>query len=385
VGVARLRKKLAIPLLIGVLLGCGFFTPPAQDHLHAAGALLRLENPDRADWIARSGTYPVDEVSSSINSLSARIYLPRGRASAPGLVIVPGVHHLGIDEPRLRAFARILASYGNVVLTPQLPALADYRIDESSIPLIGNAARELAKRLNVARVGVLGLSFAGGLALMAASRPEYRDYFSYVVAIGAHDDLGRVVRFFATDKAPEPDGSVLQMPAHPYGALVVVYDHMEDFFTEAEAPRAKQCLRLLLWEQPDAAQQCSRSLNAPAQAEMIRMIKDDRAALLPLILHEADARADEMARVSPHGRLAGLRAPVLLLHGAGDSVIPPSETMWLAQDVPAQWLRSELISPAISHVQLAASSGERLALVHWMAGLLAQAAASPQGRIPPSW
>ena len=358
---------------------------PVLDHLHATGVLLRFENPDRNDWIARTGTYPVDEFATTANSLPARVYVPRGRTVAPGLVIVPGVHYLGTAEPRLVAFARIMASYGNVVLAPQLPALADYRVDESSITLIGGAVRELAARLQVTKVGVLGISFGGGLALIAASRREYRDSFAYVAAIGSHDDLGRVLRFFAIDQAPQPDGSVFQMRAHPYGILVVVYGHMNDFFAAADVPAAKDCLRLLLWEQPGKAQKCSSSLSAPAQVQMTRLMNDDHAALTPVILHETEIHADEMARVSPHGQLAGLQAPVFLLHGAGDNVIPPSETLWLAEDVQKKWLRAELISPAISHVELAPTSRQRFALVHWMAGLLAQAAASPKGRIPATW
>lgn len=382
---ARLRKKFVIPLLIVILLVAVFFSPPGQNHLHAAGALMRMEDHNRNDWIARAGTYPVDEISATVNSLPARVYVPRGLKIAPGLVIAPGVHHLGINEPRLIAFARILASYGNVVMTPQLPALADYRIDESSIALIGEAARELAKRLSVPRVGLLGLSFSGGLALLAASRAEYTDSIAYVVAIGAHDDLGRVMRYFATDQAPEPDGHVLRIPSHPYGVLVVVYGRPEDFFAPTETTRARECLRLLLWEQTDAARQCSASLSTAGQVQMTRLIKDDRAPFVPLLLHEADAHADEMARLSPHGHLAGLHVPVLLLHGAGDNVIPSSETLWLAQDVQSKWLRSKLISPAISHVELAASGSDKLALVHWMAGLLAEAKAAPHGRIPQSW
>ncbi len=383
---ARLRRKIGISLLvIVILLTITYFSPPGQDHLHATGALLRMEDHSRNDWIARVGTYPVDEVSATINSLPARVYVPRGLESAPGLVIAPGVHHLGITEPRLIAFARILASYGNVVMTPQLPALADYRIDESSITLIGEATRELAKRLNVSRVGVLGLSFSGGLALMAAVRPEYADSIAYVIAIGGYDDLDRVMRYFATDQAPRPDGSVLKLASHPYGMLVVVYGHPEDFFSHADATRARECLRLLLWEQESDAKQCSASLTAAGQAQMTRLIKDDRAPLVPAMLHQAEAHAAEMASLSPHGHLARLNIPVLLLHGDGDNVIPPSETLWLAQDVQSKWLRSELISPAISHVELAASGTDKLALVHWMAGLLAEAKAAPQGRIPQAW
>jgi len=175
------------------------------------------------------------------------------------------------------------------------------------------------------------------------------------------------------------------MPAHPYGVLVVVYGHGEDFFSPGDVVPARECLRVLLWEQPEQARQCTSRLSPVGQQQMTRLIKDDRQAILPLLLRETELHATEMQRVSPHGRLAGLRVPVLLLHGAGDNVIPPSETEWLAQEVPTHWLRTKLISPAISHVELDARSSDRFALVNWMAALLAEAAASPQGRIPPAW
>jgi pimeloyl-ACP methyl ester carboxylesterase len=47
-----------------------------------------------------------------------------------------------------------------------------------------------------------------------------------------------------------------------------------------------------------------------------------------------------------------LHVPVYLLHGAGDTVIPASETLWLAQDVPPQDLKASLVSQALVHVDM---------------------------------
>ena len=83
-----------------------------------------------------------------------------------------------------------------------------------------------------------------------------------------------------------------------------------------------------------------------------------------------------MRAASPHGRLAGLRAPVYLLHGAGDSVIPSTETLWLARDVPQGLVRDVLVSPAVVHVEIEGEPGarEKFALVHFMAEVLDEAA-----------
>ena len=80
----------------------------------------------------------------------------------------------------------------------------------------------------------------------------------------------------------------------------------------------------------------------------------------------------KMAAVSPHGRLAGLTVPALLLHGSGDAVIPTTETQWLAKDVPLQALKNVLISPALGHVDVdtKVTVFQKWDLVHFMAQII---------------
>ena len=65
------------------------------------------------------------------------------------------------------------------------------------------------------------------------------------------------------------------------------------------------------------------------------------------------------------------------LHGEGDTVIPATETLWLAQDVPAERLRTALVSPAIEHVELKSpSAADKWALVHFMGQIIGEAESS---------
>ena len=89
------------------------------------------------------------------------------------MVIFHGVHHLGIDEPRLMGFAAAMASCGIRVLTPELPGIKDYHVSEDSVRTIGESVKWFAAQTG-GPVGVMGLSFAGGLALVAAEDPQYR-------------------------------------------------------------------------------------------------------------------------------------------------------------------------------------------------------------------
>ena len=85
------------------------------------------------------------------------------------MVVLHGVHHLGMDEPRLIAFAAGIASCGLRVLTPELPGIKDYQVSADSIRTIGDSAAWMAvQNPNGERrpVGVMGLSFSGGLSLL---------------------------------------------------------------------------------------------------------------------------------------------------------------------------------------------------------------------------
>ncbi len=100
-----------------------------------------------------------------------------------------------MNEPRLEAFAAAMASCGLRVLTPELPGIKDYHVDTSSIRVIGESTQWFAAQTH-RPVGVMGLSFSGGLALVAASDPVYRPDFKFVLAVGSQDSMSRVEQYY---------------------------------------------------------------------------------------------------------------------------------------------------------------------------------------------
>jgi pimeloyl-ACP methyl ester carboxylesterase len=348
---------------------------PAFTYLRAAGLLLRMENPQHPGMIGTIHTYPIEESLTEVDTpagpIRARLYLPQGIAKAPGMVIVHGVHHLGIDEPRLVALARAMSASGIRVLTPELLSLADYHVEGDSIALIGYSARSLSESLGQ-KVGVLGISFGGGLSLLAVSDPRFERYIRFVVSVGAHDDLERVSQFFITNQIARPDGSTLHMAAHEYGSLVLIYSHVDDFFPPTDSNNAHEALRLLLWEKVDESRKRAELLSPSSRQKMELLYTNHVEALRGDMQQVIADHHAEMSAVSPHGRLQSLHVPVLLLHGSADNVTPPSELLWLQQDVPSAFLKSALISPAISHASMEGKPTlvDNFRLVHFMAQML---------------
>ncbi len=351
----RTKKTLIFLFILVALIGTvgAVLLHPVGPHLRALSLMLRFSSPKAQGFAASFALHPFKEEDGSVQTprglLRYRLYIPQDVKNPGGVVLLHGVHHLGIEDQRLWNLARALASAGVEVMTPELQDLADYRVTARTIDVIGDSAVVLSTRMN-RKVGVMGLSFAGGLSLLTAAKPEFADKIGFVVAIGSHDDMGRVARFFAANTITKPDGAEEPFHAHEYGVLVLAYSHLEDFFSPADVPIAREAMRQKLWELPDAMK-AAAGLSPAGQMELDQLFNHrevlEQALLKGIVLHK-----DEMAAISPHGHLAQLHTEVFLLHGSGDTIIPSSETLWLAKDVPQNTLKSALVSPALVHVDM---------------------------------
>src|SRR5207302_9122573 len=108
---------------------------------------------------------------------------------------------------------------------------------------------------------------------------RYTPGLAFVGSVGGHDDMARVARFLATGKTSGPEGSEITMLPHEYGALVLVYSQVSRFFSAKDVPIATEALRLLLYEQSDAAKAEGTHLSAPSRAKMELLFSKHRETL----------------------------------------------------------------------------------------------------------
>jgi pimeloyl-ACP methyl ester carboxylesterase len=357
------------------------FVRPVATHARAAGVLLRVSSSsDDFMGLRDFGTVPTTRETLALDLDGVKVpayrYEPATGPGVYGMVLVHGVHYRGMDEPRLVRFAESIAATGITVLTPQIPSLADYHVEHAAIGQIGAAAHALREQLGGEKpVGVMGISFAGSLALLAAADPKTGADIGYVVTIGSYDDLTRVCRFYATGTIERPDGVKITLHPHDYGPVVWVYSHLEDFYPAEGLEDVRSALRHWLHEERDEARAAAARLPDASRIKLLALFDGDMATAAPGFLAEVDRHATELGALSPHGHLEGIHVAVFAMHGSDDRLIPPSETLWLAHDLPAGMLAYALISRALTHVEIGegASLAERAQAVHFMAGVLAEA------------
>ncbi len=352
----RPRLYAAIALLVLALLA-GLAWPFLRAQMQAIAVLDLVADKSVPELLRPVVTGPIATRELILplagGAVRARLYLPRNHPDAPVLLVLHGVHHLGIDEPRLVAFASAMAACGLRVLTPELPDIKDYHVGPNSIATIGESAVWLAERNDNRAVGVLGLSFSGSLALLAAANPEFSPSMKFVVAVGSEDEMARVADYYRTGVERRPDGIIEQLPPHEYGTLVMEYENLQDFVPDpADREPLRAVLRAHLYEDVTAEDAALARLT-PAQRDEANHLMDTTSSNTHRSLAESNARhLQAMSAISPHGRLAQLPVPVYLLAGEGDNIIPSAETQWLETELPRKTLKASLISPVISHLDL---------------------------------
>jgi len=301
---------------------------------------------------------PIVAMPSRHGPVRTRLFEPT-RPVRRTAILVPGLHTNGIREQRLVALARELAASGLAVLTIAPPALTRYRVTTDSTDEIEDAITWTASRKDLApdgRVGVMGISFAGGLALVAAGRPAVRDKIAFVLSLGGHADLLRVLRYLCLSGGGKLDdrarafaegGEHIRIPKpNDYGSVVSLLNLADQVVPAEQVAPLQEAITVFLEAssidrldpsraaaQFARARQLGATLPEPGRTLMAyvnyRDVSKLGQALAPLLAH-----LNLPAGLSPE-RSPTPTAPIFLLHGADDSVVPASEMIRLVQHLRA--------------------------------------------------
>jgi dienelactone hydrolase len=345
------------------------------------GRLRRLADRGSAAVAERPVEIPVDG-----GPLRARVFAPETRSRST-VLLVSGLNPSGIDDPRLIAFARELARSQLTVVTPDIPELRRFEITPRLTERIEQSATAVADSRELApggRIGLMGISFSGGLSMVAAGRPPLRDRVRSVFSLGGHDDLPRVLHYLCTGTIAEhdPAGPAPDRP-HEYGIAVVLLNVADHLVPANQVAPLRAAVRRFLAASslestdPDTAAREFAALHGVAAAlpTASRALFDavrrcDLAALGPLLLPHVPTYV-EPAALSP-ARSQPPSAPVFLLHGARDTIVPAAESARQAARLRGQVPLRLLITDLISHADRSRRPGvgEVLRLARFWGDLL---------------
>lgn len=381
----RRRALVALAVLFAlVLLGAA-----SRSFLRGLSLVIRA-----ADWhgVVR-GVANLDTVSETeqlvqiplrAQSVRARVYRPAGVARQTAL-LVAGLHPAGIDEPRLVALSRELAETNAMVVTPEIPELLRFEVTPAITDAIEQSAIWLVNDSGLThdrRIGLMGISFSGGLSIVAAGRSSLAGRISFIFSFGGHDDLPDVIRYLCTGIEPPPPGGVrpppsrgvrlqpgledkappVKRPPHDYGVAVILLGIADRLVPADQAEPLRAAVRRFLWashldrvDKPEADREfaalrdLAKQLPEPS-ATLLGYVNDRDVVHLGARLLPYVGAYGESPALSP-SRSPKPSAPVFLLHGTDDNVIPAVESERLADDLRGHAAVRLLLTDLVSHAE----------------------------------
>ncbi len=388
----RSRRLVTLVVAVIAVVGLAWAVTP---YVRAASLIVRAADLGGqveafANERARAVTVqPTHMVPTRQGDVPARFYEPGGNVSRT-VLLIPGIHSMGIDEPRLRALASDLAGSGMRVMTLALPDLQRYRVTAQSSEAIEDAIAWMAQQPHLApdgRIGVVGISFAGGLSLVAAGRPSVQDKVAFVVSFGGHGDLPRVLTYLSTGEAPQVEGLVTH-PPHDYGVAVILYGLADQMVPPDQVGPLREGVRtFLLASQLTLVDQHQADATFAKAREMAKMLPEPAASYLtyvndrnvktlgPALVPYLDRLGAESPAGSPQRATSFPTAPVYLLHGDDDTVIPAAESAILGEFLREHGVDAHvLLSGLITHAEVdrSAAASETWKLVTFWASVLRQ-------------
>lgn len=264
----------------------------------------------------------------------ADFYEPR-QAVGARLVLVPGFTPHGKNDPRIIELAQSLARARFLVLVPDLHGSRALQVRLEDARAIADAVAYLAGS-GAAEVGVVAISYAFGLAVLASLEPEAQAKMDFLVGVGGYYDTTAVVTFATTGHYRAPGATAWRTaPPHPAARSVVLASHLDllsDPHDRAALAEAAERWRA----RPDAAVDDLVPRLGPEGRALWALLSNRQPGRVAALIGRLPAPIRDRLRALSLRRydLSHLAGRLILIHGRADPLIPYTESLALRDAVP---------------------------------------------------
>ena len=379
---AHALKRKRVVLVIAVLFAVAGLAALKQVLRHGYDTTLLLFElagreaplPDRRPAFAAREIHYESEGAPQL----ADLYEPLTPARA-GLVLVPGAAEGGRRDARLVEFAGALARSGFAVLVPDIPSFRELRPTPDSTREIAGGVVQLRRGGGLAeglRLGIGAFSIASGPAVLTVLDTEAGGWVDFLLLVGGYHDLPRTLTYLTTGYF-EVDGQPRRRQADSYGKWVYALANAGRLPDRADRATLAEIAQRKL-QDPDADVGRLREQLGRAGTAVYAFITNTDPGRVPDLLATLPrpVRADIAALDLATRDLSTIDAEFILVHGFDDTIIPYTESVSLAQALPAGQSRLFLLG-GLHHVDREVRGADALRMWRALQAVLEQRDGGP--------
>lgn len=259
-----------------------------------------------------------------------------GKGRAGRVLVIPGLHPLGVADPRMVRFGRILEAAGAELTMADVGALKRLTLAPS---MFEEAEAALFRASSRGPVGVMSISFGSIVALHLAARHPER--VRRLVLFGGYRELERTLVYALGGSEGE-----VRDPLNAPAVFIQLADQLLEGAAHAAFVEAARRFCAETWtsgrggpadDKRDGRHlrvgaRIADSLPEPARALMRLACRLDGDPL-PTALGALARSRERFRYLDPGPLLPGVRCEVDCVHGRDDDVIPYTESERLARDL----------------------------------------------------
>lgn len=275
------------------------------------------------------------------------VYSP-GRGGQHGaLILILGARPVERDDPTLVRFAEGLSRAGLVVMIPVSSALTAGRIVPEEVEAVVDEVELLRARPDVdpARIGLLGFSVGGSVAIQAATDPRLEGKLVLVNAFGSYYDAIDLVRATSTRSLAYAG---LDEPWEP--APLVYWVIARQLVDTLPDPHDREVLERLFLTFDETARQQVDAMTPTGRAALGLLDGLPPAETEAALAQLPPATIARLQGIRPASVMDRLTTRLFLMHDVGDRFVPYTESRRLAAHAPAAVLERYVELDLFDHV-----------------------------------
>ena len=273
------------------------------------------------------------------------------------VILYPGASPTAEDHPKMVMLGRLLAQIGFTVYIPRITPLKNLDVSEINVQWFTHFYKWILEieKVDPHQTIMVGISYGGGILLKTLlnikdKMPLPKTLLTY----GTYSDVESSMKFLLTGEI-SLKGKKYQITPHEWGLTVLFHNYLKNLEIDWDTSDLQRAIQLHI---QDKREKCDRHVNTlpEFQKNIFYSIIKGNPTLEVKELAQAIIKNEQESfkSLSPKYWANDIQEKVFILHGSNDSMVPFTESIQLAEDLP----NSELfISYLYEHSEFSTNKG----------------------------
>ena len=273
------------------------------------------------------------------------------------IILFPGASPHAESHPQMQMLGLALANVGYKVFIPRIPPLKNLDISSMNIKWFIRFYNWVIDKYKYdkADISLIGISYGGGLMLKACSEmKEIIDSSQILMTYGTFFDAKSTLEFLISGKIMK-NGLVYKIKPHEWGLIVIFKNYLKNLDLDWDISGVQAVLELQIEEKLNERDKLISKLPRFQKNIINSIINSDPAEeVIKLSNQILQSETKALKELSPKYWCNEIQNKVFVFHGANDSMVPFTESIKLAENLPNSEL---LISYIYEHKEISTNEG----------------------------